>query len=205
MSKPFVKYLTPVFRLSFHSLFELPKQKDDSTFDNNKYYATAIWTPSLFTENDKKAWVAIRKGLNDLSLERFKIAFDKLPANYKKGLRDGEEKADIEGYGPGTIFATLSTRNRPGVVNANLDPINSALGNTDEVYSGCYARAFVSFYAYDNKSKGIGIGLQSLQKVADGSRFDRKTDAVDDFAGVDIDAEYASRTTDQMDDDAAVF
>lgn len=36
------------------------------------------------------------------------------------------------------------------------------------IYSGCYARVYINFYAYNNKSIGIGAGLRSVAKTRDG-------------------------------------
>lgn len=38
-----------------------------------------------------------------------------------------------------------------------------------EVYSGCYARVSISFYAFNtNGNKGIACGLGNIQKIRDG-------------------------------------
>ena len=54
-------------------------------------------------------------------------------------------------------------------------------GNADEIYAGCYCRATVTVYSYDNRSKGVAIGLMNVQKVKDGERLDSRTDAAGDF------------------------
>lgn len=53
----------------------------------------------------------------------------------------------------------------PQVVDASLNPVI----DSTEVYSGCYGRVAVNFfpYAYGGK-KGIGCGLEHVQKLADG-------------------------------------
>ena len=41
----------------------------------------------------------------------------------------------------------------------------------DEVYSGCYANVKVGLFAYSaSGNKGIGAGLEVIQKVRDGER-----------------------------------
>ena len=48
-------------------------------------------------------------------------------------------------------------------------------------YPGCYARASVTAYAYDNVSKGVAFGLSNLMFVKDGERLDSRTDPTEDF------------------------
>ena len=64
---------------------------------------------------------------------------------------------------------------------------NEAITITDknEVYSGCYGNVAVSFYAYEFTGKyGVGVGLNGIQKTADGERLDGGT-SVDDFDIID--------------------
>lgn len=180
-----VRLVTPVFRASFPQVFKA------EAFDGGaaKYSLTAIWTPDNFTANDKARWAEIQNALDVESKKRFRMAYAKLPANYKKGIRDGAEKAHLAGYGEGKLFATLSTKIRPGVVNLQREPISVEEGNEDEIYPGCYCRATVNVYGYDNRSKGLALGLMNLQKIKDGERFDSKVEASADFED-DVDSEW---------------
>lgn len=57
-----------------------------------------------------------------------------------------------------------------------------------EVYSGCYARVSLSFYAFNsNGNKGVACGLGNIQKVRDGEPLGGRTNAEDDFATLDDD------------------
>ena len=96
----------------------------------------------------------------------------------KTPLRDGdEEKADDENYA-GHYFVNANAKTKPGIVDANLQPII----DPSEVYSGCYGRASISFYAYNsNGNKGIACGLNNLQKCSDGERLGGKSSAEEDF------------------------
>ena len=175
------RYLTPAFRLSFPALFQA------ESYDGGppRYGLSAVWTPGKFNEKDKKLWAALRAALDAESKSRFKKAWKDLPANVKRGLRDGAERADMEGYGAGTVFASLTTKMRPGVVDQSRNKIAPEEGNDDEIYPGCYCRATVTVYSYDNKGKGVALGLMNVQKVADGDRLDSRTDAAGDFEEVD--------------------
>ena len=177
------RYLTPVFRLSFPSLFVA------ESYDGGppKFGCSAVWTPSKFTDRDKKLWKGLLGALDAESKSKFKKAWKDLPANYKTGIRDGLEKPDLEGYGEGTKFANLTTKMKPGVVDRAKDKIGPEEGNDEEIYPGCYCRATVTVYSYDNKGKGVALGLMNVQKVGDGARLDSRTDASEDFEEVDDD------------------
>lgn len=191
------RYMTPPFRLSFPTLFE-PESMDDK--GPKKYGLSAVWTPADFTEADKKKWRTIMVAINEASKDRFKKAWKDLPDNIKKGIRDGSERADMEGYGNGTKFANITSKMKPGVIN--LD--NERLGPED-IYPGCYCRATVTVYTYDNKGKGVALGLMNVQKIKDGERLDSRTDAEDDFDD-EVDAAWLEGEEDggKVDDDDGI-
>ncbi len=190
------KLVTPVFRISFPNVFE-PDSYDGGPA---KYGCSAIWNPSKFSEMDKKRWKAIKAAMNDEAKSRFKKSIKELPSNYKIGLRNGNEK-ELEGYGEGTMFANLSTKMRPGVIDLKKNKISPEEGNQEEIYPGCYCRATVNIYSYDNKGKGIAIGLMNLQKIADGPRLDSRTNADQDFEDEDIDANWLEQDENDIDED----
>lgn len=173
------KVVTPVFRVSFPVLFEA------KSFDGGaaKFSVSAVWDPSRFTAKEKQLWDEMVGLADAVSMDRFKKKMNDLPGNFKKAIRDGAEKADLAGYGEGLLFANLSSKMRPGIIDRDRTPITEA----DEVYPGCYARATITAYSYDNKGKGVAFGLQNIQKIADGERLDSRTDAAEDFGDDDVD------------------
>ncbi|MEO1208364.1 MAG: ssDNA-binding protein [Cyanobacteria bacterium J06638_20] len=172
------KYVTPVFRGSFVNVFS-PQSVDGG---EPKYGLSAIWTPKKFGTKDKSRWNAMMNALNSEAKRAFKKGLKELPDNYKKGVRDGAEKEDVEGYGAGTKFASLTSKMRPGVVDLNGNDISPEEGNADEVYSGAYFQATVTVYSYNNKNKGVSLGLYNLRKIKDGPRLDLRGNAAEDFA-----------------------
>ena len=57
-----------------------------------------------------------------------------------------------------------------------------------EVYSGCYARVSISFYAFNSGgNKGIACGLGNIQKIRDGEPLGGRDSANDDFTTVEDD------------------
>jgi hypothetical protein len=190
------KVVTPVFRISFPALFEAKAMEGSKP----KYGCAAVFTPSKFSKSDKKRWKTVMALLDDASKAKFKKAWKDLPANIKRGMRDGAEKADLEGYGEGTRFANITSQMRPGVIDADKEPISPEHGNAEKIYPGCYCRATVTAYSYDNKGKGVALGLQNIQKVADGERLDSRTDAAEDFDD-DIDDKWLDEAGDETDGD----
>lgn len=109
----------------------------------------------------------------------------KLPPKMVNPIKDGDENVDDDGELKYPEFAgcyTLqaSTKRRPGVVNAQLQPIL----DPDELYSGAYYRATIGTYTWDHPTggKGVSFNLNNVQKVKDGEPLDGSTSADKDFA-----------------------
>jgi len=168
------KVWSPVGRVSFPKVFK-PEGYQGS---EPKYSMMLVFDPSKFTANDKKLWKAMESLADEVSMDKFKKTIKQLPNNFKKPIRDGAEKADLQGFGDGKMFFTASSMMKPGLVGLDLCPILEE----DEFYPGCYARITLTAYAYENVGKGVAFGLQNIQKVADGERLDSRTNADKDFA-----------------------
>lgn len=97
-------------------------------------------------------------------------------------LRDGDiDRPDDPAYA-NAYFVNANSTSAPGVVDANRNEIL----DKSEVYSGCYGRASISFYAFNaNGNKGIACGLNNLQKIKDGEPLGGKASAESDFATED--------------------
>ena len=94
-------------------------------------------------------------------------------------LRDGDlERPDDPAYA-NAYFVNANSATAPGVVDANRNDIL----DRSEVYSGCYGRASINFYAYNaNGNRGIACGLNNLQKIRDGEPLGGRASAMSDFA-----------------------
>ncbi|MBF0846362.1 DUF2815 family protein, partial [Streptococcus danieliae] len=76
-------------------------------------------------------------------------------AALKLPLRDGDIERDDEAY-KGHYFINANSLTKPQIVDTNVQPIL----DQSEVYSGCYARVSLTFYAFNsNGNKGIACGL----------------------------------------------
>lgn len=104
----------------------------------------------------------------------------KLPSKVKTTLRDGDEEMDTDEYPEftGMMFINVSSKTKPGIVDANRQEII----DPSEIYSGMYIRASINFFAYNTAgNKGVSAGLNNIQKVADGDFLGGRSKAEDDF------------------------
>lgn len=168
-----MKAFTPPFRVSFPSVFR------PSSYEGGepKYSVVMLFYPAQFTEAHKKLWAGMATMADAVSREKFKIALKDLPANFRKPVRDGMEKAHLDGYGQGCKFATASSKQKPGLVDKDLQKLIAE----EDFYAGCWARASIGAFAYNNKGKGVAFGLFNIQKLADDDSFSGRQDATEDF------------------------
>jgi len=153
------KVVTGKVRLSYARLFEA-----QSFNGSDPKYSTVILIPKSDKETLKKIRNA-QAAAAEAGKDKFKNKT--IPKNLATTLRDGDEDADTM-QNPeytGHFYMNVSSKNKPGVVDRDLNPIIDA----GEVYSGCYARVSLNFFAYNVAGKqGISAGLNNVQKIADG-------------------------------------
>ena len=100
----------------------------------------------------------------------------------KTPLRDGDKERKGDDAYKDSYFVNANSDTAPGIVDASRQPII----DRSEVYSGCYGRASINFYAFNtNGNKGIACGLNNLQKIRDGEPLSGRARAEDDFAEFD--------------------
>ncbi len=108
-------------------------------------------------------------------------------AALKLPLRDGDTEREDEAY-KDSFFVNANSTTAPQIVDRAVQPIL----DRSEVYSGCYARVSVNFYAFNsNGNRGIACGLGNIQKIRDGEPLGGRTSAADDFA-TDLDDDFLS-------------
>ncbi|MEA4896153.1 MAG: DUF2815 family protein [Oscillospiraceae bacterium] len=95
---------------------------------------------------------------------------------------DGPRPSDGQPFSEeckGMWVFTASSKNAPFVVDANVQPVLQQ----SEIYSGMYGRVSVNFFAYFNSGKkGIGCGLNGVQKLRDGEPLSARVTAEEAFA-----------------------
>ena len=123
----------------------------------------------LIPKKDKETIAKIKKAIDAAIQQGIGEKWGgKKPANLKLPLRDGDdERAEEAEEYVGMMFLNANSNQKPGIIdqykNEVLDP--------DEVYSGCWGRASINFYPFNsNGNKGIGVGLNNIQKLSDGER-----------------------------------
>jgi len=164
------KVMTPEFRVSFPSVFEARAFSEGQT---KKFELTALFPAG--TNLDAMKALAKQAAVDKWG--------DKIPAGLRSPFRDGSEKPDLDGY-EGTVFVKMTSLQKPGVVDQNVQPIIEP----SEFYGGCYARASITAYAYDQMgNKGVSFGLQNVQKLRDGDAFSGRGKPEDDFEPVATD------------------
>lgn len=169
---------TPFFRAAYPHLFK-PKMND---LNGKEEYSLVALFPKGCDLTELKTLVvnAITEKWGEKS---------KWPANLKSPFRDQGEREKIidgvkvlqEGYEAGAIFINLKSNRRPGVVNQQVKDI---LDHT-EIYSGCWCRAQVSAFAYDQKgNRGVAFNLIHVQKVKDDESISGRTTPQEAFAPI---------------------
>ncbi len=139
-------------------------------------YSVSVLIPKTDTETvsaiNAAIDAAIEEGVAKFGGKKPNKAAIKLP------LRDGDVERDDEAY-KGYWFINANSTTAPQIVDRQVKPIL----DRSEVYSGCYARVSLNFFAFNsNGNKGIACGLGNIQKVRDGEPLGGKSTAADDFA-----------------------
>ena len=140
----------------------------------------------LIPKSDKTTLGKIKKAIEAAKQAGASKWGGKIPANLKTPLRDGDEERADQPEFAGHYFMNANSKMAPGIVDRNVEPI---LDST-EVYSGCYARVSVNFYPYNHAgNKGIGCGLNNIQKLRDGDYLGGRSKPEDDFDAVEVEDE----------------
>jgi len=139
----------------------------------------------LIPKSDKETIKAIEAAV-DAAIEEGIAKFGgKKPnkAAIKLPLRDGDLERDDEAY-KGHYFVNANSTTAPQIVDKSVKPIL----DRDEVYSGCYGRVSLNFYAFNsNGNKGVACGLGNIQKIKDGEPLGSRSSASDDFTSLEDD------------------
>lgn len=172
------KVVTGIVRLSYANVWE-----PASINGSNPKYSVSLIIP----KSDTKTISAINAAIDAAIKEGTAKFGGKTPnkAALKLPLRDGDLERDDEAY-KNSYFINANSTTAPQIVDRALNPILER----SEVYSGCYARVSVNFYAFNsNGNRGIACGLGNIQKIRDGEPLGGKSSAADDFA-TDLDDDF---------------
>ena len=168
--------VTPPCRLSYPSIFK-PK--------HNKLSGKMEFSfEGLFDVGTDLT--AMKKAAEAALIKKFGEDKAKWPKNIKSPFRDQSEKMKDgklpEGCVSGGTFVRFKSEKRPGVVDQNRVEIL----DDSTVYAGCYVRAHVNAFAYDQAgNKGVSFGLNHVQLVKDGEPFSGRPKVEDAFSPVE--------------------
>lgn len=91
--------------------------------------------------------------------------------NFKNPLRDGDEYLEDNPDGPeqyaGCYFLKATSTSQPKLWDATGQEIFDI---DEELYSGVYGRCDITFWPFNNESKGITVFLNSIKKTKDGDK-----------------------------------
>lgn len=151
------KVITGELRLSYEHLNTPVKNDRDEDI-----YSVSLLIP----KSDTKTIEAIKAAIK-VAAEEGKSKFGGIiPKGLKYPLHDGDTEKEAPEY-EGHMYVNASSYRKPTIIDRNGKPIILAT----EIYSGCYARAIISFRAFNNQSKGIRCQLEAVQKLRDGEPF----------------------------------
>lgn len=179
------KVLTPEFRVSYPCLFT---PKKNTLNGKDEYSVVALFPKGA----DLKELVA---AVNEVAVSEFGSDKTKWPKNLKMPFKKQEDSLDKngnlrDGHVEGAIMMNLkcdASKNQPQVVDAKVQPII----DSKEVYAGCYGKASITFFAYNQTAnKGVSMILNNFQKTREGDPLGTKNRAEDDFTPVGTQTEF---------------
>lgn len=152
--------ITEPVRLSYLSVFK-PRAMQEG--QEPKFSACL-----LIPKTDKKTIKRIKDACEAARMASASVFGGKVPDKLKLPIHDGDGEMPNGGEYPteakGMYVLNCSSKQQPGLVDRQLNPI------IDEtvLYSGCWGRVDLNFFAYNTSgNKGIGAGLNNIQKVRD--------------------------------------
>lgn len=154
------KVVTGPARLSYCNVFK-PRAFQEGDAEK---YSTILMIP----KKDKKTVAKVKKAIAaEIEAGKESLWKGKEPKNMWNPLRDGDESADDHPEYEGMYTLNAKSNSKPIL----LDEEGEELFDQSEIYSGCWARAVIVFFPFDNKTKGIGVALNALKKYKDDEPF----------------------------------
>lgn len=154
------QFTTNPVRLSYVSVYD-PRETPQGTM---KYSVTCL-LPKSDTEGYKALMEAIGAEIDAAKDDKLKgVTKPRIPIHDGDGVSPGGSEYGPECKGHWVFTASANADYPPQLFDQRVQPIMDRTA----IYSGCWAHVALSIYAYNNQSKGIGFGLNGVQKVKDG-------------------------------------
>lgn len=173
------KVITGEVRLSYVHIFE-----PVSINGGKEKYSVCLLIPKDDTATVRAIEAAVEAAIQE-GAGKFG---GKIPprGSLKLPLRDGDTERDDPAYA-GHYFVNANSPSQPQVVDQAVRPIL----DRSEVYSGCYGRASITFYAFNtNGNRGIACGLGNIQKTRDGEPLGGHASAASEFDSWGTDEDF---------------
>jgi hypothetical protein len=166
--------VTGEVRLSYVNLFQ-PRAAQQG---GEPKYSVTILLPKSDTATYNRIQAAIQAAYEKGVVEKWNGARPPL----KTTIHDGDGvRPSGEEFGPeckGHWVFTASSKEKPEIVDANLNPII----DQSKVYSGVYGRVHINFFAYNRSgNRGVAAGLGPVQILRDGEPLGGRVTAADVF------------------------
>ena len=158
------RFTTGKVRLTYAFLWTPRNSSEDGDDQKGKKFSTSVLIPKTDQQTLARFNHALQHALALGQQKGFWGAT--LPSNFKFPLRDGDaECAEKGGEYAGHWFLNASAVRRPQIVDINRNDI----WEEGDVYSGCYARVGINLFPFSQRgNRGIGCGLEAVQKICDG-------------------------------------
>lgn len=137
-------------------------------------------TQVLIPKSDKATLKALRDAIKEAQVKKWG---DKLPANVRNPLRDGDTETKEDGSPlsaeyHGHFWVNIKSDARPGAVDAQLQ----AIIDPNDFRSGDYGRVSINASAYDIKgNKGVSFWWNNAQMLERGDALGGRARAEDEF------------------------
>lgn len=173
------KVITPKARAVYAFVFKpRPSQKEGG---EPKYSVTLVFPKTTDLSKLKAAAQAAAQNKWGDRYKKMKLDSPFHNGNEERVNDDGE----VDPVFKNSTFLTARSTQQPGIVDENAD----AIMDQSEFYSGCYCRASLYAFAYDNSGKkGVSFLLNNIQKLADGEKLTNRLSAEEEFGAADEDS-----------------
>lgn len=187
MSTKITTHDFPEFRVLFPSVFE-PKQVKGT--DKHAYSVLALFEPNTDLSFLRKIELLEAKAKwNDKAEMKLGLKTCKRPLRLQDELVNQKTGELYSGCVNGAWCMSLTSELPVDI----RDAYGRHLLDPTAIYSGCYAKAVVEAYAYDNVAFGVKFRLMGIMKTRDGERLGGFAQATDD--------DYATTATSPFDDE----
>lgn len=145
----------------------------------------------IIPKSDKKTIDKIKEAMKQAVQRGIETKWGgKKPPKLKLPLRDGdEERPDDEAY-TDSYFINGNCKSRPFIVDERKHGYVSIEAADENVYSGCYVYANLSFYPFDAAgNRGVACGLNGVMKAGDGEALSSRVSVETAFGDIKTEEE----------------